>query len=58
MSDMPPYEACNLCIDSLGIKNDIKDNVKAMPVLMDALRNKLMHLENTWVMYGSYNVEI
>ena len=28
-----------------------------MSILMDAQRNKLMHLENTLVMYGIYNAE-
>ena len=31
--------------------------VKAMSILMDAQRNKLMHLENTLIMYGIYNPE-
>ena len=31
--------------------------VKAMSILMDAQRNKLMHLESTLVMYGIYNAE-
>ena len=31
--------------------------VKAMSVTMDAQRNKLMHLENSLIMYGVYNVE-
>ena len=31
--------------------------VKAMSISMDAQRNKLMHLENTLVMYGIYHVE-
>ena len=31
--------------------------VKAMSILTDAQRNKLMHLENTLVMYGIYNAE-
>ena len=31
--------------------------VKAMSISMDAQRNKLMHLENTLVMYGIYNAE-
>ena len=31
--------------------------VKIMPISMDAQRNKLMHLENTLVMYGIYNAE-
>ena len=31
--------------------------VKAMSILMDAQTNKLMHLENTLVMYGIYNAE-
>ena len=32
--------------------------VKAMSISTDAQRNKLMHLENTLVMYGIYNTEI
>ena len=31
--------------------------VKAMSISMDSQRNKLMHLENTLVMYGIYNTE-
>ena len=31
--------------------------VKAMSILTDMQRNKLMHLENTLVMYGIYNAE-
>ena len=31
--------------------------VKAMSISMDVQRNKLMHLENTLVMYGIYNAE-
>ena len=31
--------------------------VKAMSISMDAQRNKLMHLENTLVMYGIYTAE-
>ena len=31
--------------------------VKAMSITMDMQRNKLMHLENTLVMYGIYNTE-
>ena len=31
--------------------------VKAMSISMDTQRNKLMHLENTFVMYGIYNAE-
>ena len=31
--------------------------VKAMSILTDVQRNKLMHLENTLVMYGIYNAE-
>ena len=31
--------------------------VKAMSITMDMQRNKLMHLENTLVMYGIYNAE-
>ena len=37
--------------------NALHKAVKAMSVLMDAQRNKLMHLENTLVMYGIYNAE-
>ena len=32
--------------------------VKAMSISMGMQRNKLMHLENTLVMYGIYNAEI
>ena len=31
--------------------------VKALSILTDVQRNKLMHLENTLVMYGIYNAE-
>ena len=31
--------------------------VKMMSITTDAQRNKLMHLENSLVMYGVYNVE-
>ena len=31
--------------------------VKAMSISTDTQRNKLMHLENTFVMYGIYNAE-
>ena len=31
--------------------------VKAMSITMDAQRNKLMHLENSLIMYGVYNAE-
>ena len=31
--------------------------VKAMSVTMDMQRNKLMHLENTLIMYKIYNAE-
>ena len=31
--------------------------VKAMSIQTDIQRNKLMHLENTLVMYGAYNAE-
>ena len=31
--------------------------VKAVSISMDGQRNKLMHLENTLVMYGVYNAE-
>ena len=37
--------------------NTLHKAVKAMSVLTDAQRNKLMHLENTLVMYGIYNAE-
>ena len=37
--------------------NTLHKAVKAFSVLMDAQRNKLMHLENTLVMYGIYNAE-
>ena len=32
--------------------------VKAMSIQIDIQRNKLMHLENTLVMYGVYNAEM
>ena len=32
--------------------------VKAMSIQADIQRNKLMHLENTLVMYGVYNAEM
>ena len=32
--------------------------VKAMSISIDAQTNKLMHLENTWVMYGIYNAKL
>ena len=32
--------------------------VKAMSVTTDMQRNKLMHLENTLVMYGIYNAKM
>ena len=38
--------------------NALHKAVKAMSISMDAQRNKLMHLENTLVMYGIYNAEI
>ena len=37
--------------------NALHKAVKAMSVLTDAQRNKLMHLENTFVMYGIYSAE-
>ena len=37
--------------------NALYKAVKVMPISMDAQRNKLMHLENTLVMYGNYNAE-
>ena len=37
--------------------NPLHKAVKAMSILTDAQRNKLMHLENTLVMYRVYNVE-
>ena len=37
--------------------NALHKAVKAMSILMDAQRSKLMHLENTLVMYGIYNAE-
>ena len=37
--------------------NALHKAVKAMSILMDAQRNKLMHLENTLVMYGIYDAE-
>ena len=32
--------------------------VKAMSISMDTQRNKLVHLENTLVMYGIYNAKL
>ena len=37
--------------------NALHKAVKAMSISMDAQRNKLMHLENTLVIYGIYNAE-
>ena len=37
--------------------NALHKAVKAMSISMDVQRNKLMHLENTLVMYGIYNAE-
>ena len=37
--------------------NALQKAVKAMSVAMDTQRNKLMHLENSLIMYGVYNVE-
>ena len=37
--------------------NALQKVVKAMPITMDAQRNKLMHLENLLIMYGVYNAE-
>ena len=37
--------------------NALHKAVKAMSILKDAQRNKLMHLENTLIMYGIYNAE-
>ena len=37
--------------------NALHKAVKAMSFLMDMQRNKLMHLENTLVMYRIYNAE-
>ena len=37
--------------------NALHKPVKAMSVLMNAQRNKLMHLENTLIMYRIYNAE-
>ena len=37
--------------------NALHKAVKAMSISMDAQRNKLMHLENTLVMYRIYNAE-
>ena len=37
--------------------NALHKAVKAMSISMNAQRNKLMHLENTLVMYGIYNAE-
>ena len=32
--------------------------IKAMSITTEAQRNKLMHLENSLIMYGVYNAEI
>ena len=37
--------------------NALQRAVKAMPFSMDTQRNKLMHLENSLIMYGVYNAE-
>ena len=37
--------------------NALQKAVKAMSITMDAQRNTLMHLENSLIMYGVYNVE-
>ena len=37
---------------------DLHKVVKAMSISMDTQRNKLMHLENTLVMYGIYNAKL
>ena len=37
--------------------NALYKAVKAMSISADAQRNKLLHLENTLVMYGIYNAE-
>ena len=37
--------------------NTLQKAVKAMSITMDTQRNKLMHLENSLIMYGVYNVE-
>ena len=36
----------------------LHEAVKAMSILIDMQRNKLMQLENSLVMYGIYNAEI
>ena len=35
----------------------LQNTVKAMSVTTEAQRNKLMHLENSLIMYGVYNME-
>ena len=37
--------------------NSLHKAIKAMSISTDVQRNKLMHLENSLVMYGIYNVE-
>ena len=37
--------------------NALQRAVKAMSISMDVQRNKLMHLENSLIMYGVYNAE-
>ena len=37
--------------------NDLQRAVKAMSISMDTQRNKLMHLENSLIMYRVYNAE-
>ena len=37
--------------------NDLQRAVKAMSISTDMQRNKLMHLENSLIMYGVYNAE-
>ena len=37
--------------------NALQRTVKAMSISTDVQRNKLMHLENSLIMYGVYNAE-
>ena len=37
--------------------NGLQKGVKAMSISMDVQRNKLMHLENSLIIYGVYNAE-
>ena len=37
--------------------NALQSAVKDMAISMDTQRNKLMHLENSLIMYGVYNAE-